>query len=87
MNTRSKTNSSNLTNSFIEIVNTPSNYCLTRSKSSTPKLEVKIDFDEASNAWRANKISIGNGSYRYVSTPKPSTETSTGRYNLRSRAK
>ena len=26
--------------------------------------EVDIDFDEASYAWKANKISIGNGSYR-----------------------
>jgi hypothetical protein len=28
--------------------------------------EVKIDFDEASENWRANKKSIGNGSYKYV---------------------
>ena len=28
--------------------------------------EVDIDFDEASYAWKANKISIGNGSYRYM---------------------
>jgi hypothetical protein len=28
--------------------------------------EVNIDFDEASEAWRANKKSIGNGSYKYV---------------------
>lgn len=28
--------------------------------------EVNIDFDAASEAWKANKISIGNGSYRYV---------------------
>jgi hypothetical protein len=28
--------------------------------------EVNIDFDEASKAWKANKKSIGNGSYRYV---------------------
>lgn len=27
---------------------------------------VNIDFDEASAAWRANKQSIGSGSYRYV---------------------
>lgn len=25
-----------------------------------------IDFDEASKAWKANKKSIGNGSYKYV---------------------
>jgi hypothetical protein len=28
--------------------------------------EVNIDFDEASEAWRANKKSIGNGSYKYL---------------------
>jgi len=31
-----------------------------------PELEVNIDFDEASRAWKENKISIGNGSYKYV---------------------
>jgi len=25
-----------------------------------------IDFDEASSAWKANKKSIGNGSYKYI---------------------
>ena len=28
--------------------------------------KVNIDFDEASEAWKANKKSIGNGSYKYV---------------------
>jgi hypothetical protein len=28
--------------------------------------EVNIDFDEASEAWRANKKSIGNGMYKYL---------------------
>ena len=28
--------------------------------------EVNIDFDKASVAWKANKMSIGNGSYRYI---------------------
>jgi hypothetical protein len=28
--------------------------------------EVNIDFDAASEAWKANKMSIGNGSYRYI---------------------
>lgn len=27
---------------------------------------VDIDFDEASNAWRSNKKSIGNGHYKYI---------------------
>jgi hypothetical protein len=30
------------------------------------KYEVNIDFDEASTAWKANKKSKGNGTYRYV---------------------
>ena len=29
------------------------------------ELEVNIDFDEASAAWRANKKSTGNGCYKY----------------------
>jgi len=28
--------------------------------------EVNIDFDKASNAWRANKKSIGNGTFKYI---------------------
>ncbi len=28
--------------------------------------EVLINFDEASEAWKQNKLSIGNGSYRYL---------------------
>ena len=28
--------------------------------------EVNIDFDAASEAWKANKKYIGNGSYKYV---------------------
>ena len=28
--------------------------------------EVNIDFDAASEAWKSNKRSIGNGSYKYV---------------------
>ena len=30
-----------------------------------PLYEVDIDFDEASEAWRSNKTSIGNGQYKY----------------------
>jgi hypothetical protein len=32
--------------------------------------EVNIDFDEASEAWKANKKSIGNGSYKYICLQK-----------------
>ena len=28
--------------------------------------EVNIDFDDACEAWKQNKLSIGNGSYRYL---------------------
>ena len=28
--------------------------------------EVNIDFDEASETWKNNKKSIGNGSYKYI---------------------
>jgi hypothetical protein len=28
--------------------------------------KVEIDFDEASKAWRENKKSIGNGSFKYI---------------------
>jgi hypothetical protein len=38
-----------------------------QTKSESRQLfEVNIDFDEASEAWRANKKSIGNGSYKYI---------------------
>ena len=32
--------------------------------------EVDIDFDDASEAWRANKKSIGNGQYKYIRVKK-----------------
>lgn len=32
--------------------------------------EVNIDFDRASDIWKANKRSIGNGSYRYLCIKK-----------------
>ena len=31
-----------------------------------PQYQVLFDFDEASEAWKANKKSIGNGSYKYI---------------------
>ncbi len=37
---------------------------LTRSQ--TKQQLFTIDFDEASNAWKANKKSTGNGCYKYV---------------------
>jgi hypothetical protein len=38
----------------------------TRSQGANGKYEVNIDFDGASNAWKANKKSIGNGQYKYI---------------------
>jgi hypothetical protein len=46
--------------------------------------EVNIDFDEASEAWRANKKYIGNGSYKYI-TPKINTLVKTSTNNNTSR--
>ena len=37
----------------------------TRSQAKSKIYEVDIDFDGASKAWLANKISIGIGSYKY----------------------
>lgn len=54
---------------------------------------VNIDFDEASNAWRANKRSTGNGTFVYKKTafqePKKTVRTNTENthpMSLRSRA-
>ena len=55
--------------------------------------EVDIDFDLASAAWRANKRTMGDGSFKYkdkrvyldmFDTRVPTTNT---RYNLRPRVK
>ena len=34
-------------------------------KKKGPQYEITIDFDEASKAWRANKIPIGDGQFKY----------------------
>ena len=52
MNTRSKTKSNNIINAI--------------DSNNNALYEVNIDFDEASKAWKANKKSIGNGSYKYI---------------------
>jgi hypothetical protein len=42
---------------------------ITRSRTLYEKsaiYEVKIDFDDASKAWRYNKRSVGNGTYKYI---------------------
>ena len=43
-------------------------------KLTTAPFDVVIDFDEASEAWRANKKPVGNGCYKYIC----SKETSSG---------
>lgn len=52
--------------------------------------EVDIDFDSASAAWRANKRSIGNGSFKYKDNRGylevlATIKTQNTRYNLRPR--
>jgi hypothetical protein len=37
----------------------------TRSQTASQELTVDIDFDEASKAWRENKIKLKNGCYKY----------------------
>jgi len=44
-------------------------HMVTRMRSGAIKqvtYDVNIDFDEASDAWRANKKSVGNGMFKYV---------------------
>ena len=38
----------------------------TQASYSSALFQVDIDFDEASNAWKANKKSTGNGCYKYI---------------------
>jgi hypothetical protein len=38
----------------------------TRSQTRSQLNSSLIDFDEASKAWKANKIKINNGCYRYI---------------------
>lgn len=67
MQTRSQTLelNKNIQKNFINEIK-QNNYNL-RSKSKKPLFEVNINFDEASSAWKQNKISIGNGCYIYKS--------------------
>jgi hypothetical protein len=45
---------------------------------------VEINFDEAINAWRANKKCIGNGHYKYICTQKTKTGNQCKRESLKS---
>jgi len=46
----------------------------TKYENERAKYEINIDFDEASAAWKANKKSIGNGSYKYICIAKSATK-------------
>jgi len=58
MKTRSQSKKENQSKKEVEI----------ESKRERMEYEVEIDFDGASEAWKANKKSIGNGSYKYICT-------------------
>ena len=63
------TTSELLRQSSPELPRSPAPSATARSKSVPPPtqlFEVNIDFDEASRAWRANKRSMGNGTYKYT---------------------
>ena len=47
------------------------------------KLDVNIDFDAAEKAWRSNKISLGNGVFRYIKTKNNKSTQNLHNYNLR----
>jgi hypothetical protein len=44
---------------------------------------VEINFDEAIDAWRANKKSIGNGHYKYICIQKTKTGNQCKRESLK----
>lgn len=48
-------------------------------KNSAVLYEVIIDFDEASDAWKKNKKSIGNGQYKYICPHEKNVDTSCGK--------
>ena len=64
--TTTKVSARVLPDSIINGPSTPINCALYLPKyMQKPLYEVDIDFDEASEAWRSNKTSIGNGEYKY----------------------
>ena len=64
--TTTKVSARVLPDSIINGPSTPINCALFFPKYiQKPLYEVDIDFDEASEAWRSNKTSIGNGQYKY----------------------
>ena len=51
---------------IIEYKNEPKRERREKEKENIVLYMVEIDFDEASRLWKANKKSIGNGSYKYI---------------------
>jgi hypothetical protein len=74
MNTRSQTKKMN-----IEIKKEKEN----RINQNTALYTVEINFDEAIDAWRANKKSIGNGHYKYICLQKTKTGNQCKRESLK----
>jgi hypothetical protein len=68
MNTRSQTNKMNLE--------------MKKEKEIT-LYKVEINFDEASEAWRANKKSMGNGHYKYICIQKTKSGNQCKRESLK----
>ena len=70
MKTRSQARSQahNDVNNIRNLVSKTTDWCIAdpnKSKTNTV-IMLPIDFDDASNCWRANKKSIGNGQFKYV---------------------
>ena len=66
MNTRSQTKKMNIE----------------KENKKTDLYTVEINFDEASEAWRANKKCIGNGHYKYICLQKTKTGNQCKRESL-----
>lgn len=45
-----------------------------KAKNTPGPYEVNINFDEASEAWNANKVKLGNGMYKYICMHKGKTK-------------
>ena len=67
MNTRSQTKKMNIE----------------KENKKTDLYTVEINFDEASEAWRANKKCIGNGHYKYICLQKTKTGNQCKRESLK----
>jgi hypothetical protein len=72
MNTRSKTNKINSNSNMDKEINIK-----------LPLYNVEINFDEASEAWRANKKYVGNGHYKYICCQKTKSGNQCKRESLK----